>query len=188
MRIHPFSLTSPLVSIVRITALSGVCVGTVGCVRVDCGPPSQIDGEYDVRANVVTETATSADKAAFALLDSPVNGRSSWKLSWDASSDSAVEVVINDQSYTAQAEWDSTVCGNFVMAFSGTFDGRDGSSHDFRTAGDFSVFGDQLEGGWSWSELWSNGSGKSGSFDAEGRVSGERVRTPESADDPVADP
>jgi hypothetical protein len=157
---------------VRLGLIASVVLGAGGCITVDCGAPSQIDGDYDILANVVTFTAS--DESAFARLDSPVNGESSWELTWDSATNSAVEVVIDDQAYTAQAEWDPALCGRFVMTFSGTFVGRDGSTHDFSTAGDFSVFGDQLEGGWTWSELWNDGAGTSGTFDAEGRVSGER--------------
>ena len=134
-----------------------------------------MDGAYDVHANVVTFTAS--DATAFARLDSPVNGESSWELSWNSATNSATGVVIDDQAYTAQAEWDPALCGHFTLTFAGTYTGSDGSSHDFSTGGDFSVFGDQLEGEWNWSELWNDGAGHSGSFDADGRVSGERQST-----------
>ena len=154
-------------------ALGGVVLCSAGCVTIDGGPPSQIDGEYAVFANVIA--FDEAQLAAYPLETSPVNGTSVWQAVWDVESNAAIDLVIEGQAYRAQAAWDSAVCGHFTAAFSGVFEDSADISRQFTAGGEFTSFGDSLEGELDWSEIWQGEAGESGVWESSVRISGRRV-------------
>lgn len=142
-----------------------------GC-GVDCGSPDQVDGRYAVFANVLDHDGTNLE--AFPSYQSPANGWTEWTLAWDRVRNE-VTVAIDGQPYPAEGVWDDVVCGNFQLAFEGVYASEEGTEHDFVAVGDFTVFASHLEGDWTWEESWTNLESETGTFTADGQVSGSLV-------------
>lgn len=122
-----------------------------GC-QPDCGSPQQLEGPvWQVLGNVVVwETGASGAPPG----PSPVNGYTDWSFEWpDPLAPSAV-IRIDDQPFDAQAQWSTTECGNFAMAFSGEYLSRTGTAHNFTAAGNFLIYDILIEGALAWNETW----------------------------------
>ena len=155
-------------------ALLFMAAAAAGC-DVDCGPPHQVNGTYAVFANVITYDGTNLDE--FPSTGSPANGWREWALNWPNSYSADVDVAVDGFDYMAAGEWDPLVCGNFTLAFGGTYVSPAlGSTHEFEADGDMAVFGVQLEGRWNYSETWTTADGdETGTFTAEGQIAGSRI-------------
>lgn len=157
---------SPMKRVLVLLVASGS-----GC-GVDCGPPTHVNGSYNMFANAITHDGTNLDE--FPSYQSPANGWSEWLISFDAISGQTT-VAIDGQAFEAGGSWDTTQCGVFSLQFGGLYLSPENTSHLFQSDGEFVGYADRVDGSWSYSESWSDGEGESGSFEAEGQLTGDRI-------------
>lgn len=149
---------------------TAVFLVTTGCGS-DCDDGTRLDGEWSVSARVVSdtwqitgfdtenadsETATGERLEQAELLNQlPVNGTRTWTLNRNGESDEYT-LRIDGQEYTARLIPESTSCNLFDASFAGSWDGPDGSVHNFKFAGQLTFLGDAITGEWKYSDgfLW----------------------------------
>lgn len=160
----------------RPAALLALIAAPLAGCGVDCGSPTQVNGVYAVFANVVEFEGTNLE--AFPSYQSPANGMREWQISWDRVTNE-IAVAIEGQEYQATGVWNDIECGNFTLEFGGPYASLEGTQHDFFATGEMVVFASQLEGSWQYQEDWTGKDGETGSFSADGNLSGEKVGLPE---------
>jgi hypothetical protein len=107
--------------------------------------------------NTVVELSPPELDPAFPGETSPANGAHVFTIDWNTNApDSAVTVTIDGQEFPGQGRWDDANCGEFNLAFEGTYVAGE-VLHDFAAGASLETWDEHLEGTWRYAEAWRTG-------------------------------
>ncbi len=130
----------------------------------DCVSPSRIDGEWTVQARSTDDAwrvsgfnsdEDIAERTAQGELLSQVlaNGERQWTLKYVPGND-AYNLTIDGQRFVATAKPASDNCNQLALRVEGSWEGDEGSEHDFALDGALLWTGDDFAGTFSYSDAW----------------------------------
>lgn len=141
-----------------------VCGALAAGCDPDCSSPGRIDGDYDVVARTRSdswqvsgfdaEASVDEQLAQGALLRQvPLNGARAWSLKYVPGDDSYT-LSIDEQRFVATAAAGDDNCNALTLRASGSFEGDEGSVHDFSLEGALLWTGDGLSGTYAYADAW----------------------------------
>jgi len=148
--------------------------GLLGGCSFPCDPATRLDGSYAVWMHTVTHQPAPpfTDYPSYQVF---YNGWSEWDLTY-VPAKKAFDLIIDDQTYTADYSTADTGCGSFHLSASGIYVTTDGSRHDFEWEATLSYYGSHINGTYTYSSDWEYAlTAAIGSVEATGEIMSTRI-------------
>ena len=150
----------------RLAALSLSGLALAAC-DPDCSAPGRIDGDWLMAARSADDSwrvsgFTSDDDVeeqiaqAELLAQVIANGEREWTIKYVPGND-AYNLTIGGQRYVATATPSKDNCNDLALSVDGTWEGAQGSVHDFVLRADLVWSGDRLAGPFTYEDAWTWG-------------------------------
>ena len=151
-----------------------IVASTLGGCSFPCDPATRLDGSYAVWMHTVTHTpAPPFDE--YPSYQAFYNGWSEWSLNY-VPAKKAFDLVIDDQTYTADYGVSDAGCGTFTLAASGIYVTIDGSRHHFEWDAELAYYGSHMNGTYNYVADWEYAlTDSQGSVEATGEIMSTRI-------------